>query len=80
MERKSEVRRPKGRTRAMIYHYINDCVAQKGYPPTLREIAEAVGVRSTGTVARHLRSLEAQCLISRRGRLARAISTHEPGL
>lgn len=76
MAQTEEVRRPMGRTRTMIYEYINDCVEHKGYPPTLREIADAVGVRSTGTVARHLKSLEAQCLITRRGRLARAISTH----
>lgn len=80
MEQNGQVRRPKGRTRTMIYNYINDCVAQNGYPPTLREIADAVGVRSTGTVARHLKSLEAQCLISRHGRLARAICTREIGL
>ncbi len=71
------VRRPKGRTRTLIYDYINVCVEQNGYPPTLREIAQAVGLRSTGTVSRHLKSLEAQCLISRRDKLARAISTHE---
>ena len=52
------------------------CRAQ-GYPPTLREIADALGLRSTGTVVRHLKHLEAECLITRQERMARAISTHE---
>ena len=80
MAQNGNIRRPKGRTRVMIYDYIVDFVEQRGYPPTLREIADAVGLRSTGTVARHLKCLEAESLITRHGRLARAISTHEQRL
>lgn len=30
---------------------------QRGYPPTVREIMRSVGLRSTSTVAQHLRAL-----------------------
>ena len=77
MEKTVSKRRPRGRTRMMIYEFINDYTARNGFPPTIREIGDAVGVSSSGTVARHLKSLQADCLIQRRERRARAISTQE---
>ncbi|MBO0856457.1 MAG: transcriptional repressor LexA [Nocardia sp.] len=41
-----------------ILEVIRDTVRRNGYGPGTREIAEAVGVRSTSTVSRHLRDLE----------------------
>ena len=69
------IRRRKGQTRLMIYDYINTYNADHGYPPTIREIGNAVGVSSTGTVVRHLRQLEKEHLIERRTNCARAIRT-----
>ncbi|MGW0183952.1 transcriptional repressor LexA [Nocardia sp. NPDC003345] len=37
---------------------IGDFVVRHGYPPSTRRIGEAVGLRSTSSVARHLKSLE----------------------
>ena len=40
-----------------IYAYIADCIRQQGYPPSVREIGEAVGLRSPSTVHFHLKKL-----------------------
>lgn len=45
----------------------------KGYPPTVREIGEAVNLSSSSTVHAHLRSLEESGLIKRDAILTRAI-------
>ena len=68
-------RRRSGQTKHMIYDFITDYSARNGYPPTIREIGDAVGVSSSGTVVRHLQSLEQEHLIERRTRCARAIRT-----
>lgn len=41
-----------------VLKYIHEQVAQKGYPPTVREIGEAVHLSSTSTVHGHLARLE----------------------
>jgi len=46
---------------------------EKGYPPTVREIGEAVNLSSSSTVHAHLRALEAAGAICRDGSLTRAI-------
>ena len=33
-----------------IYDYIATCIREQGYPPSVREIGEAVGLRSPSTV------------------------------
>jgi repressor LexA len=49
---------PTGR-QAEILAFIEDHVAQHGYPPTVREIGTGVGLASPSTVHRHLEKLEA---------------------
>ncbi|WP_197038589.1 transcriptional repressor LexA [Herbidospora cretacea] len=49
-----------------ILAVIHDWVVRHGYPPSTREIGEAVGLRSASAVSRHLRSLE-ECGFLRRG-------------
>ena len=68
-------RRRSGQTKDMIYDFINIYSERYGYPPTIREIGDAVGVSSTGTVVRHLHTLEQEHLIERRSGCARAIRT-----
>ena len=68
-------RRRKGYTKRLIYDYINEYYDKNGYPPTVREIATAVGVTSPGTIVTHLRSLEKEHLIERDSYRARAIRT-----
>ena len=41
-----------------ILDYIRDTVADRGYPPSVREIGEAVGLSSPSTVHSHLATLE----------------------
>ena len=40
-----------------IYEYIVSCVRDQGYPPSVREIGEAVGLKSPSTVHFHLKHL-----------------------
>ncbi len=41
-----------------ILSYIKDTLRAKGYPPSVREIGEAVGLSSSSTVHSHLEKLE----------------------
>lgn len=47
-----------------IYRYITEFINDKGYPPTVREICAELGIRSTSTVHRYLKELEAEGRIS----------------
>ena len=48
-----------------ILTYIKECILKKGYPPAVREICEAVHLKSTSSVHSHLESLEANGYIRR---------------
>ena len=48
-----------------IWKYLTDYVDAHGYPPTVREIGEAVGLASPSTVHAHLANLERAGLIKR---------------
>ncbi|GAA3092485.1 transcriptional repressor LexA [Nonomuraea sp. NPDC049419] len=52
---------------------IRDWVVRHGYPPSTREIARAVGLRSASTVSKHLKALEDQGLLRRGAAMARPI-------
>ena len=41
-----------------ILDFIKSEIEEKGYPPSVREICAAVGLRSTSTVHAHLNHLE----------------------
>ncbi len=56
-----------------ILQYILQHIDMRGYPPTVREIGEAVNLSSSSTVHAHLRSLEEAGLIKRDAVLTRAI-------
>lgn len=62
-----------------ILAFINECVSERGLPPTLREIGAKCGVSSTGSVTYHLRVLEGRGLLKRQERSSRAIETLESG-
>lgn len=57
----------------MILDYIKDQVKEKGYPPSVREIAEAVGLASSSTVHGHLARIESKGFIRRDPTKPRAI-------
>jgi repressor LexA len=56
-----------------ILDYIKEQVRLKGYPPSVREIAEAVGLASSSTVHGHLSRLESKGFIRRDPTKPRAI-------
>ena len=62
-----------------IYDYILAFTNEHGYPPSVREIAEAVGLKSPATVHFHLKGLrEAGCISQAEGK-TRAITITDPG-
>lgn len=60
-----------------IYDYILDFTADNGYPPSVREIAAAVGLKSPSTVHFHLKALEDAGVINRSTGKTRAITAAE---
>ncbi|ANK37402.1 transcriptional repressor LexA [Staphylococcus equorum] len=56
-----------------IFEYIKQTVHSKGYPPSVREIGEAVGLASSSTVHGHLSRLEEKGYIKRDPTKPRAI-------
>ncbi|MBQ9342197.1 MAG: transcriptional repressor LexA [Lachnospiraceae bacterium] len=56
-----------------IMNFIKQEILSKGYPPTVRDICEAVGLKSTSTVHAHLERLEMKGLIRRDPTKPRAI-------
>ena len=57
-----------------IFAFIERCVDDRGYPPSVREIGDAVGLRSPSTVHLHLGTLEKLGYISRGAGKTRAIT------
>lgn len=57
----------------MIFDFIKSEVVMKGYPPSVREIAKAVGLASSSTVHGHLERIESKGYIRRDPTKPRAI-------
>jgi repressor LexA len=53
--------------------FIRKSIEERGYPPTLREIGESMGIRSTNGVNDHLRALERKGYLSREDMKSRAL-------
>ena len=60
-----------------IYGYIKDVIKRKGYPPSVREICEAVHLSSTSSVHAHLVALEEHGMIRRENSKNRSIEILE---
>lgn len=58
----------------VIYDYLMKFTAENGYPPSVREIAAAVGLKSPSTVHFHLKALEEAGAINRDSGKTRAIT------
>jgi|SRR3989339_854334 len=58
---------------AQILDFIKQHIQSKGSAPTLREIADSIGVSSLATVHEHLQSLVTKGLIKRKGGKVRSI-------
>ena len=57
-----------------VYSFIESFVEDNGYPPTVREICEALGFASTSTAQYYLKKLENEDMISFGNSKSRAIS------
>lgn len=60
-----------------IYEFLKTYTENKGYPPSVREICEAVSLKSTSTVHGHLKRLEKKGLIKRDPTKPRALEIVE---
>jgi repressor LexA len=60
-----------------IYEFLKTYTESKGYPPSVREICEAVSLRSTSTVHGHLKRLERKGMIKRDPSKPRALEIAE---
>ena len=56
-----------------VLEYIKRVLQTKGYPPTVREICDAVGLKSPATVHAHLKTLEDKGYIRRDSSKQRAL-------
>ena len=59
--------------RRQILDFIAEQLRERGYPPSVREIGEAVGLTSSSTVHAHLATLQRQCYLRRDPTKPRAI-------
>ena len=57
--------------------FIRSSINERGYPPTLREIGEYMGIRSTNGVNDHLRALERKGYLRREDMKSRALKLVE---
>lgn len=74
--RRNEENMVKGKITAKqqeILEYMKEEILKKGYPPTVREICQAVNLKSTSSVHAHLESLEKHGYIERDPTKPRAI-------
>jgi repressor LexA len=62
-----------------VLETIQDAVERRGYPPSMREIGEAVGLTSPSSVAHQLSSLEKKGFLRRDPNRPRAIEVIMPG-
>ncbi|MBU6348215.1 MAG: transcriptional repressor LexA, partial [Actinomycetales bacterium] len=62
----------------LILDFISSATTDRGYPPSMREIGEAVGLTSSGSVAYQLRILAEKGFINRDATRARAVEVVTP--
>ena len=61
-----------------IYDYIARTIQDQGYPPSVREIGDAVGLKSPSTVHFHLKHMEEAGVISKGAGKGRALTLTQP--
>ncbi len=64
-------------TSDLIYNFIEDYIVENGYSPSVRDICDGVGVKSTSTVHTHLKRLETAGRLSYETGKRRAIKLAE---
>lgn len=67
------------RRQRLVLETINAAVAAHGYPPTMREIGDAVGLTSSSSVSHQLQALERKGFLRRDPKRPRAMEVVMPG-
>src|SRR5579863_6776622 len=62
-----------------VLQVIRESVQKRGYPPSMREIGEAVGLTSTSSVSYQLSTLPKRCYPRRDGGRPRTVEVRRPG-
>lgn len=73
MSEKNKKRRH-GETQGIILQYIQEQIEERGFPPSVREICDATGLKSTSTVHGHLKRMEKAGLLQRDSMKPRAMT------
>ncbi|PYE13235.1 SOS-response transcriptional repressor LexA [Williamsia limnetica] len=63
-----------------VLEVIRASVRERGYPPSIREIGDAVGLTSTSSVAHQLRTLERKGFLQRENNRPRAVNVQDTDL
>jgi repressor LexA len=63
-----------------VLEVIREAVDRRGYPPSVREIGESVGLTSTSSVAHQLKTLETKGFLRRDPNRPRAVEVLLPGI
>jgi SOS-response transcriptional repressor LexA len=61
-----------------VLRYIEKAVATSGYPPTIREIGNAFGIKSTNGVNDHLRALMRKGYLAKQAGKSRTLTLLQP--
>ncbi|MBQ2750186.1 MAG: transcriptional repressor LexA [Clostridia bacterium] len=62
-----------------VLEFISNTVAERSYPPSVREICAGVGIRSTATVHAYLKDLAEMGYLTKDDRKTRALSVNNEG-
>jgi repressor LexA len=68
-----DVKEPLTDRQKAVLEFISESIGSRGYPPTLREIGEHMGIRSTNGVNDHLKALEKKGYLEREDLKSRAL-------
>jgi repressor LexA len=63
----------------LVLDFVRASIAQHGYAPSIREICDHIGIRSTNGVNDHLRALERKGYLVRQDMKSRAMRLVENG-
>jgi len=67
------------RMQKVVYNYLKSQIKENGYPPSVREICDAIGLSSTSSVHAHLETLASKGWIKRSKAKNRSIEILEEG-
>src|SRR3954454_15676821 len=74
----NETKEPLTDRQRAVLSFIGQSIEERGYPPTLREIGEHLGIRSTNGVNDHLKALEKKGYLEREDLKSRALRPISP--